>query len=58
MPTPAELVDRVALRVSLDPSPEGEDAPCPVTVDLYTDDLNRVDAVSLYSGTSSGDPAG
>ncbi len=50
--TPASLVDRIALRVSVDPSPDGGDAPCPVTADLYTDDLNRIEAVALHTDPS------
>lgn len=49
---PAALADRIALRVSVDPSPDGDEALCPVTADLYDDDLNLIEAVSLYSGTS------
>lgn len=52
VPVPADYADRLALRLSIDPSPDGADSLCPFTVDLYRDAQTRVEAVSLYTGRS------
>jgi hypothetical protein len=52
VPVPSGLERRRALRLEVDPSPDGTDALCPVTVDLYRDAERRITAVAVLSGTS------
>lgn len=51
---PAGAADRTALRIQVDARPPGQDAGCPLTIDLYRDSERVIDAVVVYSAESPG----
>ncbi len=52
VPVPTPYGGRLALRLQIDPSPDGSDQLCPFTVDLYRDIGSRIEAVSIFSGVT------
>ncbi|CAN5493519.1 hypothetical protein BH09ACT12_BH09ACT12_11260 [soil metagenome] len=54
-PVPTSYDGRVALRLEIDPLPDGVDPLCPFTVDLYRDDDGRIEAVSIFSAKAGDD---
>lgn len=49
---PTSYDGRLALRLEINPTPDGGEQLCPFTVDLYRDAAGRIEAVSIYSGTT------
>ena len=52
---PADRPEQVALRITLDPSPDERPSDCPLTVDLYRTD-GTIDAVAVYTAVTPDGP--